>query len=46
MDSHCGTMGLHDVAVHAGRRIVSEVRMETKHIQEKQSATDENARQA
>lgn len=39
----CGVIRLHDMAVYAGRRIVSKVSMKTKHVHEKESRPDESA---
>jgi hypothetical protein len=41
-----GVIRLHDMAVHAGRRIVSQIRGKAQHIQKETSAADKDARQA
>ena len=40
-----GIIGLHDMAVDTGRRVVSQVRGKTQHVQEETSGPDKNARQ-
>jgi hypothetical protein len=41
-----GVIRLHDMAVDASRRVVSQICRETQHIQEETSAADKDARQA
>ena len=40
----CGIIWLHYVTVHTGRRVVTQIGMETQHVHEQRTGTDESSR--